>query len=352
MVHGQQVVLPLPVYHLQHEHPFQIAHHVAADLGLLLLVGRLDLRRQLVLEERGGERIDLVLLPGHLHAELRLHGLRQAGQVPVLGVGFLVHVDADRLVQHLLDHPLDDVLDISPLQELLALAVDQLALCVHDVVVFQEVLADLEVVGLHPLLGRLDGPGDPGVFDGLPLLHPQLLHDLADPLLGEEAEQVVFQREEEPGGAGVPLAPRAPAELVVDAPGFVPLRPQDVQAAQLDHPVVLRLGLLADLGEGRGVALRIVGLQETIALHVLDLGQDFLVRGGFQTVPLRLAPPEDLGRHGLRVPAQKDVGTAAGHVGGDGHRLQAARLGDDLRLALGVHRLGVQDLVGNPALLE
>jgi hypothetical protein len=43
------------------------------------------------------------------------------------------------------------------LQEFLALFEDGLALLVDDVVVFEQVLADLEVALLDPLLGGLDG---------------------------------------------------------------------------------------------------------------------------------------------------------------------------------------------------
>ena len=54
--------------------------------------------------------------------------------------------------------------------------------------------------------------------------------------------------------------------------------------------------------------------------------------------------------HGLGIAAEDDVGSAAGHVRGDGHRAQAAGLGDDLGLALVM--LGVEDLVRNAALFQ
>ena len=49
----------------------------------------------------------------------------------------------------------------------------------------------------------------------------------------EQAHEIVFQRDEELRGAGVALAARAAAQLVIDAAGFVPLGADDVQAAQL-----------------------------------------------------------------------------------------------------------------------
>jgi hypothetical protein len=54
-------------------------------------------------------------------------------------------------------------------------------------------------------------------LDRLALLHAQALHQPAHPLGGEDAHQVVFQRQEETARARVALAPGAPAQLVVDA---------------------------------------------------------------------------------------------------------------------------------------
>ena len=50
-------------------------------------------------------------------------------------------------------------------------------------------------------------------------------------------------------------------------------------------------------------------------------------------------------RHVLGVAAQQDVRTAPRHVGGDGHCATAPALRHNLRLALHILRLGVQQLV-------
>ena len=50
--------------------------------------------------------------------------------------------------------------------------------------------------------------------------------------------------------------------------------------------------------------------------------------------------------HEVGVAAEQDVGAAAGHVGGDGHAAAPPALRDDLRLALHILRLCVQQLVG------
>src|SRR3546814_13404794 len=119
----------------------------------------------------------------------------------------------------------------------------------------------------------------------------------------------------------VALAPGAAAQLVVDAARLVALGADDVQAAGfLDRVVaLLPFGLQARAGD---LVDRLAGL-------------GFKVR-----------------QFGVQRAAEHDVGAAAGHVGGDGHRARSAGLGDDGGFAF--VQLGVEPLVvdaGLPALL-
>src|SRR5208337_253530 len=129
-----------------------------------------------------------------------------------------------------IDHLEDLVLGGRSLEQALAERVDPLALLVHDLVVLEQVLANIEVPLLDFLLGSLDAPADHLALDGLAFLHAQPGEDGRYPLAGELAHQVVFQREEEPRRARVSLAAGPAAQLIVDAPAFVPLGADDVQA--------------------------------------------------------------------------------------------------------------------------
>ena len=60
--------------------------------------------------------------------------------------------------------------------------------------------------------------------------------------------------------------------------------------------------------------------------------------------------PHDVARHGIRISAQQNIRTAAGHVGGNGYGTLAPRLRHDMRFALVV--LGVQNFVPYACLLE
>ena len=110
-----------------------------------------------------------------------------------------------------------------------AVLVDHLALLVHDVVVFEQLFADFEVMRFDLLLRVGDGAGDHAVLDGDAFFHAEFQHQLRDPLGGEDAHQVVFQRQVESGRAGIALATGAAAQLVVDAAAFVPFGAEDVR---------------------------------------------------------------------------------------------------------------------------
>ena len=124
-----------------------------------------------------------------------------------------------------------------------ALLEDDLALVVHDVVEFQQVLADVEVARLDLLLGLLERLVDPGMDDRLALLEAQRLQHLVHALGTEDAHQIVLERQIEQRAAGVALAAGAAAQLIVDAPALMALGADDEKAAGVEHllPVLLRL---------------------------------------------------------------------------------------------------------------
>ena len=157
---------------------------------------------------------------------------------PLFGVAVGVDVGREHAVDRLVDHLLDVIVNRIPLEHVATAIVDDLTLLVHHVVVLEQVFADLEVAGLHLFLRSLDGAGDQRMFDHFPLFGTQPVHNGGDAFGAEQTHQIVFQREEEPRGAGVALAPGAAAQLAVDAPGFVALGADDLQAAGVVEQVI------------------------------------------------------------------------------------------------------------------
>ena len=89
----------------------------------------------------------------------------------------------------------------SPYEKLAPQSVDGLALLVHDVVVFEDVLAVAEVLAFNALLRAFDLPGDEARFDGNAFFHAEPLHDSGDAVRRKDAHQVVFERNVEARGA-------------------------------------------------------------------------------------------------------------------------------------------------------
>ena len=228
------------------------------------------------------------------------------------------------------DHFQDADLAIAPVQDLLAEAVNPLALVVHDLVVFEQVLADVEIAFFHLFLGGLDTARHHAAFDGLARLHAEAREDAFDPIAREDPHQVVFERQIKPAGARVTLPTGAAAELIVDAAGLVALGAEDVQAAHFGDKAAFLLHLFLGFDPlHQGLPLSFRDVQKG-GVFVLEAGPG----------------------HGFGVAAEDDIGAAAGHVSGNGDGADAAGLGDDLGLVLSKLGLGVEQRVLDAAALE
>ena len=322
VIERRKVFAPMAIKALQHDVALELMPGLEIDdrhLGGVGLVGRDEdaLEHFVVVQGRFG----LDPLPDrHLELELRLERLLECRDLPLLLDAFLGHIGAKGVVDDALAHRRDRFGDVVGGEQLVALLVDHLALVVRDVVIFEQLLADVEVALLDLALRRLERARHHAGFDGLALGHLETHHDGVEPLAGEDLHQRVFEREVETARPGIALAPGTTAKLIVDAPRFVPLRADDLEAAGVKHLLVQLLPFLAQRLDAR----RLVGLGNgSILLERCDLA--------------------------LGVAAEHDIGAAAGHVGGDGHHARTTRLNDDLgfaRMLLGVEHLMRQLCIG------
>ncbi len=78
-----------------------------------------------------------------------------------------------------------------------ATCVNHLALRIHHVVVFEQTLADAEVVFLNAFLGVLDGVGHHLSLDWLAFLEPEMVEHLDYAVGGKQTHHGVFKRHEE-----------------------------------------------------------------------------------------------------------------------------------------------------------
>ncbi len=118
-------------------------------------------------------------------------------------------VGIEAILEELGHRVLDDVDDegvgILGLEDVVAVAVDDRPLVVHDVVVFENVLPREIVAGLDLLLGVLDGLVEPRVLEFLAFLEAEPLHHLGHALgRAELHHEVVLEGDVEDGHAGSP----------------------------------------------------------------------------------------------------------------------------------------------------
>src|SRR4051794_17843108 len=245
VVHVLEVLPPAGVDHLQDHEALDVAHErlagvrVGAQRLLLLDVGVARVLLELVDDRRAVEADLFAQFLGRDRVVGRvdvLHRLAERVEIPLLRV-FALGVVRDDPLDHLVDPAADLLRQVLSLEDAAALVVDDRALLVHDVVVLEDVLAHDEVLLLDLLLRVLDLVREDLRLHGLVVRHLEALHDVVDPVTGEQPDELVLAGEVEARLARVALAARSAAKLVVDAPGLVALGAEHVEATELAHSV-------------------------------------------------------------------------------------------------------------------
>ena len=287
-----------------------------APLRFLCVVLRLDLRVNLPPQRLFVERIVFIQPAAQrlTRVELGQQRLFQPGDVPLFFEALRRDVLADDVRDDLFAQTPDHVGNLVCRHQLVALLIDDLALVVRDVVVLEQVLANVEVSTFDLSLRLLDGVGDHPVFDCFPFFQAQRLHDAANTIGREDPHQIVFHRQIEARRAIVALTARATSQLIVYAARFVSFGTDDVQTTRVHYRLVTLLPL---------------------ASNVVDLR----LRRLFQSC-----------NFSLPVAAEHDVGAATRHVRCNRDDTRSPRLRNDFGLAFVLFR--VQHAVRNLALLE
>src|SRR5712664_2815122 len=154
-------------------------------------------------------------------AKLAVHFRKKLRRVPLIGMLLAGTESVYQFAGDVFGDAENVVALIFSLQRRTPNAVNGLALLVHYFVVFEEVLAGIEVLGLDGFLGVLDAARNELGFNGHALGHTQAIHQGLDTLAADDDLMRIFggEREEKARGAGVALAASAAAQLIVDAAG-------------------------------------------------------------------------------------------------------------------------------------
>src|SRR5262249_39732856 len=128
--------------------------------------------------------------------------------------------------------------DVERLEQFIALLVNDLALVVGDIVIFQQLLTDIEVARFHLALRGLDRTRHDTGLDRFTFRHLQAVHDGAHTVARKNPQQRIVERQIETRRTRVALTARTTTQLVVDATRLMTLSADNVQAA-LPHYVLM-----------------------------------------------------------------------------------------------------------------
>ena len=158
----------------------------------------------------------------------------------------LVHVEVDVFAAGV-----DGSLDNSRIhKDFVALGVDEVSLLIENVVIFKQVLSDIEVTLLDTLLCAFDYTADHRVLQRLAAVHSQSSYHGLQAVLCKETQQCVVEAHVEAGCSRVSLTACTSSELVVDTSRFVALGAQDVETAKGLYFLVVGFPLVVSLFSG------------------------------------------------------------------------------------------------------
>ena len=101
----------------------------------------------------------------------------------------------------------DALAHLGRVEQRVAIGVDDLALVIGHIVVFKQLLADVEVARLHFALRRLDRPRHHARLDCFTVRKLQTVHDRFQAVAREDAQQRIFHRKVKPRRTRVALTP-------------------------------------------------------------------------------------------------------------------------------------------------
>ena len=138
---------------------------------------------------------------------------------------------ADEIVHHIKNDAVNSLLIAR--QNAAAQFINDGALLVHHIIVFERTLADGVVLLLHPALRRLDGAVEPAMLHDLTLLEAKALHKPGKTLRAEKAHELILERNEELRAAGIALTRAAASELAINTARLMTLGADDMKATKL-----------------------------------------------------------------------------------------------------------------------
>ena len=166
-----------------------------------------------------------------IEVEIVLQTFLQPRNIPHFFQRLWRNVGINGRFEHIFTNAVNGFAHIADIQQFVTLGVNGATLIVSHVIIFQQLLTNVEVTAFNFTLGVGNRFSHPRVFNGFAWLHTQFTHHAGYSVGSKNTHQRIFHRQVETGRTSIPLTTRTTAQLVIDTTGFVTFRTDDGQTA-------------------------------------------------------------------------------------------------------------------------
>ena len=127
------------------------------------------------------------------------------------------------------DHLINGTAHVLSIQDTTTLAVDNLSLIIHNLIVLQQVFTNTKVVTLDLLLCFLNCTGKHLMLNLLTIRNTHCVEHIDQFFRTEQTHQIIFQRNIETGFTRISLSTGTSTQLIINTTGFMTLGTNDFQ---------------------------------------------------------------------------------------------------------------------------
>ncbi|MNT10953.1 hypothetical protein D3C72_1458080 [compost metagenome] len=194
VIHRCQMLFPQRVQGLQHDAFLEVTHHLGANHFFLLLVNG-NRSFQNTFAQRLFVQLWLFVQPlfdRQFEIEVVFQTFLQAFNIPHFFQRLRWNVRIDSHFEDIFANAVDGFAHVGHIQQFVTLGVDSTTLIVGNIIIFKQLLTNIEVAALHFTLCVGNRFGHPRVLNRFARFHPQFTHHARHTVRGENTHQGIF----------------------------------------------------------------------------------------------------------------------------------------------------------------
>ena len=217
VIQCRKMLAPVGIHALQHDAALVLGKSFLADQINLSLVKIINGFQNMLKQIFIGQRFRFLKHGRQRNIELPL-GLQlffKPFNIPLLLNGFFRHIRPEKIGKSTMPQRCNQLGRIFHFKQFITLLINDLALVIGYIIIFQQLLAHIEIAPLDFPLCRFNGSGHDSRFDRLAFRHFQPFHDRPHLVTGKNPQQRIIQRQIESRGTRIALAGGSSSQLIV-----------------------------------------------------------------------------------------------------------------------------------------